>query len=608
MGAWYRNLKISIKITISFLLVAVIAGAIGIIGIVGLDSVGGSYAVAYTDSVVALSSLEKVSGSFQEMRQDLLEMVLVESQGDKDDCFDAFNRHSGDAKVALESYHAMLAGFNTEEVVEEKSRIDSIGSALTAFYTSAEAFSGSPAVVDPDRYMEAYSALDDGGELNVLAQSVEEAISALVQYNADYANQQIDANGKLASTANVVMIIGIAIGVIAAVLIGVGIARNISKPIGQIVKAADQLAGGDFDIHIDVNSKDETGMLAQSFRNMSDTLKTIIADLTYGLGAFAEGNFALDSQAQESYVGGYYPLLDSIIKMRDNLTHTLLNINVAAEQVATGSDQVSSGAQALAAGSTEQAASIQELSASVEQIAKQAEDNSSAVIAASKSVQKTSTDVGTGNERMEQLSQAMEDISSASNQIANITKVIEDIAFQTNILALNAAIEAARAGAAGKGFAVVAEEVRNLAAKSAEAAKQTGTLIQASVTTVSRGTEISNQTAQILRDIGTSSTEVTESFGTIEQSIAEQTVAIEQIKEGLSQISSVVQTNAATAEENSATSEEMSAQALTLREEVGKFKLKGESTAHSKSKISSNSHQKEEPEFLQSDCIALGKY
>jgi methyl-accepting chemotaxis protein len=174
---------------------------------------------------------------------------------------------------------------------------------------------------------------------------------------------------------------------------------------------------------------------------------------------------------------------------------------------------------------------------------------------------------------MKQLTGAMANIGSASNQIANITKVIEDIAFQTNILALNATIEAARAGNAGKGFAVVADEVRNLAAKSAEAAKQTAELIRHSAVAVEEGTQIAAKTAQILSDIESKGSKVNESILKILESSTDQAAAMEQVKQGLNQVSSVVQTNAATAEENSATSEEMSAQAAALKEEVGKFSL-----------------------------------
>ena len=174
---------------------------------------------------------------------------------------------------------------------------------------------------------------------------------------------------------------------------------------------------------------------------------------------------------------------------------------------------------------------------------------------------------------MQQLTEAMANIGSASSEIANITRVIEDIAFQTNILALNAAIEAARAGNAGKGFAVVANEVRNLAAKSAEAANQTAELIESSVATINKGLQLTEETARILEDVKLKELKVDESMGNIEQEATATANAVEQIKQGLLQVSSVVQTNAATAEENSATSEEMSAQAAALNAEVQRFKL-----------------------------------
>jgi methyl-accepting chemotaxis protein len=273
------------------------------------------------------------------------------------------------------------------------------------------------------------------------------------------------------------------------------------------------------------------------------------------------------------YIGDFAVIKKSIEDTASSLNHTLQTIAIAAEQVSTGASQVSSGAQALASGSTEQASSVEELSVTVTKVAEQAAANSENVKVATQYVEQAGTGVEIGNEHMEQLTDAMMEINSASNQIANITKVIEDIAFQTNILALNAAIEAARAGNAGKGFAVVADEVRNLAAKSAEAAKQTADLIQTSVDTASKGTQITTQRAQILLDIRDKTRLVVESIKNIDHASEEQAIAIDQIKMGLNQVSSVVQTNAATAEENSATSEEMSAQAATLHEEVAKFKL-----------------------------------
>ncbi len=158
-----------------------------------------------------------------------------------------------------------------------------------------------------------------------------------------------------------------------------------------------------------------------------------------------------------------------------------------------------------------------------------------------------------------------------------------------------------------QGFAVVANEVRNLAVKSAEAAKQTTALIQTSVATVARGTEISNQTAQTLQDVGTRAAEVTDSFAKIEHSISQQAVAIEQIKDGLSQISAVVQTNAATAEENSATSEDMSAQAVTLQEEVAKFKLAGEGAQESGPAAALSSERPSKKALTQS-AVSFGTY
>lgn len=364
----------------------------------------------------------------------------------------------------------------------------------------------------------------------------------------------------------------------AAILLLIGIiaalrfARSITKPIVAATQRLELLAEGDLSAQIpEVRGEDELARLSTALGGTVTELNSYIGDISAMLSAMANNDFTVTSTV--TYKGEFIPIQKALQDISSSLKGTLLTINSSTEQVSMGAEQVASGAQALAAGSTEQAASIQELNGLITEVADQAENNAVNVKIATQHVEKAVEGIHTGNEHMQQLTQAMTEIGHASDKIVNITRAIEDIAFQTNILALNAAIEAARAGSAGKGFAVVADEVRNLAAKSAQAAKQTAELIGSSVNTISKGEEITTQTADILNQVEESALQITESFSKVEQASSRQTAGIEQINIGLTQVSSVVQTNAATAEENSATSEEMSAQAATLREQVGKFKL-----------------------------------
>jgi methyl-accepting chemotaxis protein len=404
------------------------------------------------------------------------------------------------------------------------------------------------------------SVLTIVSELNVISDRCNELAVASVLTSA----------GALESNS-ILQIVLIGLIMLVSVIIALFIIRLTVKPTIKVTDAAERLAKGELDIHIGVSSQNEVGRMAAALNSAISLINGYIRDISDNLGQMARGDMCVDVDLD--YIGDFAAIKQSMQDMVTALNHTLQAINTAAEQVSTGSAQVAGGAQALATGSSEQASSVEELSGAVTKIADQAAENSSNVQTATQYVEQAVSGVNASNEHMEQLTAAMTEIGSASNQITNITKIIEDIAFQTNILALNAAIEAARAGNAGKGFAVVADEVRNLAAKSADAAKQTAELIQASVATVTKGTQITGQTAQILHDVREQAQMVNDSIVRIEQASSEQAVAIEQIKQGLSQVSAVVQTNAATAEENSATSEEMSAQAATLREEVGKFKL-----------------------------------
>jgi methyl-accepting chemotaxis protein len=361
--------------------------------------------------------------------------------------------------------------------------------------------------------------------------------------------------------------------VLLSIFMAFRIAGPIVNPVISLVKRIEALALGDLHSEVpQVDSEDEVGKLSRSFTMTVNKLNDYIQEISYILNSLERGNCNVETV--QDYSGDFTQIREALNKIIFNLNTTFTNIKGASDQVASGADQVSSASQALASGATEQASSVEELNASITGVSQQAEENVIHVQKATEYVVQADTGIKESNGHMQELNAAMGEISQSSAEISSITKVIEDIAFQTNILALNAAIEAARAGSVGKGFAVVADEVRNLAAKSAEAAKKTAELIDRSVITVAKGEKLAGETAQILVEVAEKARLANESIQRIEKASYDQAQSIEQINQGLFQVSSVVQTNAATAEESSASSEELAAQALILQQEVEKFTLK----------------------------------
>ena len=358
-----------------------------------------------------------------------------------------------------------------------------------------------------------------------------------------------------------------------AVFVAFRIAKPIANPIVNLVARIQKMTEGDLHSEVpQVKSSDEVGELSQSLTRTVNGLSNYVGEISAVLSSLKAGDCTVETK--QNYRGDFAPIKDSLEGIIDNLNRMFTEIRIAADQVSGGAEQVSNAAQSLSQGATEQASSIEELSASITEINTKVGNSAASASEANRLSSEASGQMKLGEDQMEKMVAAMGDISKSSEKIQNIIKTIEDIAFQTNILSLNAAVEAARAGEAGKGFSVVADEVRNLAAKSAEAAKNTSELIESSLAAVHNGSQIAEETQKSFRTIQESSEKTNELIGSIASDANEQASAIGQVTQGVEQISAVVQTNSATSEESAAASEELNGQAQVMKQTLAFLKLK----------------------------------
>ncbi len=357
------------------------------------------------------------------------------------------------------------------------------------------------------------------------------------------------------------------VGFILSFIIATTIARNISTPLKKTVDMINKMSEGRLDTRLDMNRGDEIGDMAATMDALADSLQR---EVVANLKLLSEGDLRIECKVKnnEDIIRG------SLVKMGNDLNQIMSQVRQVTDQIATEASTVSDSSHNLSQSAAQQSSSLEEISASMHELDAQTHQNAGHAESAKNITLKARTAAENGNSQMRELVTAMADINESSHNISKIIKVIDEIAFQTNLLALNAAVEAARAGQHGKGFAVVAEEVRNLAARSAKAARETADLIQGSVDRVEKGSDIAARTDTALSTIVDSISEVSNLIADIAESSNEQALGLSQINSGIERIDKATQLNTASAEESATSSQQLSEQAEKLREMLSQFKLR----------------------------------
>ncbi len=348
--------------------------------------------------------------------------------------------------------------------------------------------------------------------------------------------------------------------------------NSFSKPLEELSHVLSEVEHtGDFSHRVSVKSSDEIGQTSKAFNHHMDALQEAIGNVNTVLAAVAKGDLS------HSITGDYSGELNNL-KTNTNdsivmLGQLMSQVIEASQQVNTGAQELSQSSQILANGTTLQASTLEEVASSMVEIENRTKTNRDSAGQAQELTHKSINMVKDGNRQMESMLKSMKQINESSAQVSKVIKTIDEIAFQTNLLALNAAVEAARAGKYGKGFAVVAEEVRNLASRSAEAAKNTTELIESSIKEVEKGVLNADSTAAVLEKITVEINQSDTLINEISAASVEQANSVTEINKGLTDVNNVVQQNSSISEQSASASEELSAQAARLEEIMKMFTL-----------------------------------
>lgn len=594
---WFMNLKLRVKLLSSFVIIALLAGVVGLIGFSNLQSLDNADTKLYENMLIPTNQLGQMSTCLQEMRVNLRDMVYTDSSVKATRYAQNIDELEQQIEDLVTDYRATIIS------QEDKAALDEYINARQAFSPFVRRVSS----LATSGYRERASSVISSSEALAAAKAEHAAIDRLLDLNMEEAKATSTANMRLANRAESAMIIVALIACSLAVVLGMFISKMISNPLTELAGAARKVADGDLTINVSRNSNDEIGVLCSDFQKMILNLRSLVGNVRQASVTLSSSSQELSATSEEVTKGAQQiaETVSQVAVGSQEQSKTMRLTTSHVEQLGKAINDVASGAQSQAQTVDEVVVLVQQIVKAVEESMTLAEDascSSNHVGDVANSGEKQVVAAINAMERIEQsseeLAQMVKQLGDSSQQIGSIVETIADIAAQTNLLALNAAIEAARAGEHGKGFAVVADEVRKLAERSAKATGEISELISGiqsmtseAVQAMERGHEEVVDGTKLANEAGDGLKEIQNAVVTIAKEIAQVTNSIKSINESTSGVRNSIEGMSAVTEQTSAAAEEMAASSAEVAEKIEQVAAVSEESAAAAEEVSSTTQE-----------------